>query len=67
MRDYELIPEESFTLTSERELADFYETAARAGNSRAAANWILSELLREFKNADMDVTGCKSSPNTWAR
>ncbi len=56
-REYQLSADESFTLTSQRELADFYEgVATGAGNPRVAANWILSELLRELKNAEMDVT-----------
>lgn len=59
MRDYDLNPDESFTLTSDRKLADYFETAARASNNtRAAANWILSELLRELKNAGIDIAGC---------
>jgi aspartyl-tRNA(Asn)/glutamyl-tRNA(Gln) amidotransferase subunit B len=63
MRDYDLNPDESFTLTSDRKLADYFETAARASNNtRAAANWILSELLRELKNADVDITLCKIKP-----
>lgn len=60
MRDYDLNADEAFTLTNQRELADYFETAARAANNhRAAANWILSELLRELKNAEVDITGCK--------
>jgi aspartyl-tRNA(Asn)/glutamyl-tRNA(Gln) amidotransferase subunit B len=60
MREYDLNADESFTLTSERELADYFETAARtANNHRAAANWILSELLRELKNADIGIASCK--------
>ncbi|MGE0128518.1 MAG: Asp-tRNA(Asn)/Glu-tRNA(Gln) amidotransferase subunit GatB [Blastocatellales bacterium] len=60
MRDYDLNADESFTLTSERELADYFETAAKtANNTRAAANWILSELLREMKNAGVDITACR--------
>jgi aspartyl-tRNA(Asn)/glutamyl-tRNA(Gln) amidotransferase subunit B len=60
MRDYDLNPDESFTLTSDRKLADYFETAAKASNNtRAAANWILSELLRELKNTGVDITGCK--------
>ena len=60
MRDYDLSADESFTLTSERELADYFEIAAKtANNHRAAANWILSELLRELKNADIDIAACK--------
>ncbi len=63
MRDYDLNPDESFTLTSDRKLADYFETAARASsNMRAAANWILSELLRELKNAGVDISGCKIKP-----
>jgi aspartyl-tRNA(Asn)/glutamyl-tRNA(Gln) amidotransferase subunit B len=60
MREYELSADEAFTLTNQRELADYFETAAKAANNRrAAANWVLSELLRELKNADADITACK--------
>ena len=60
MRDYDLNPDESFTLTSDRKLADYFETAAKASNNiRAAANWMLSELLRELKNAGASIAGCK--------
>jgi aspartyl-tRNA(Asn)/glutamyl-tRNA(Gln) amidotransferase subunit B len=39
-------------LVSDRSLADYYEAAAKSsGNSRAAANWIRSELLRELEAA----------------
>src|SRR5262249_41876370 len=63
MREYELNAEEALTLTSQRELAGYFETTAKAANNhRAAANWILSELLRELKNADIDITGCKIKP-----
>ncbi len=60
MRDYDLNSDESFTLTSDRKLADYFESAACASNNiRAATNWILSELLRELKNAGVDITECK--------
>jgi len=62
MREYELNADESFTLTSERALADYFEVAVKAAsNHRAAANWILSELLRELRNAEIDITACKIS------
>ena len=45
---------DSSQLTSERSLADYYESAAEAsGNARATANWIRSELLRELENAGL--------------
>ncbi len=62
MREYELNADEAFTLTGERALAEYFETAAKAAqNHRAAANWILSELLRELKNAEIDISACKIS------
>lgn len=39
-------------MVSEKELAQFYENCAKtSGNPKASANWILSELVRELKNA----------------
>src|SRR6267378_5093695 len=51
---YGLTFADSSQLTSERSLADYYESAAEAsGNARATANWIRSELLRELENAGL--------------
>jgi aspartyl-tRNA(Asn)/glutamyl-tRNA(Gln) amidotransferase subunit B len=62
MRDYQLSADESFTLTGQRELADYFEESAKeSGNSRAAANWILSELLRALKTSESGVTQCRIS------
>jgi len=47
-------------LVSERSLADYYEKAvAASGNARATANWIRSELLREF---EANGTSASDSP-----
>jgi aspartyl-tRNA(Asn)/glutamyl-tRNA(Gln) amidotransferase subunit B len=44
-------------LIETRPLADYYEAAATAsGNAKAAANWILNELLRELKNTGTDIS-----------
>ncbi len=60
MREYDLTPDEAFTLTGRRELADYFENASvSANNPRATANWVLSELLRELKIADIEITACK--------
>ena len=48
--EYGLSFADASQLVSERSLADYYETAAKAsGNPRATANWIRSELLRELE------------------
>ena len=47
-------------LVSDRSLAEYFEkTAAASGNPRASANWIRSELLREFEAAGI---GAEASP-----
>ena len=44
-------------LTSEREMADYFEKAAAVGgNPKAASNWIMTELLRELNEAKLDIT-----------
>ena len=60
VREYELSPEDALTLTTQREMADYYETVVSTSNNhKGAANWVLSELLRELKNADADITASK--------
>jgi aspartyl-tRNA(Asn)/glutamyl-tRNA(Gln) amidotransferase subunit B len=60
---YGLTMEESMLLTQSREMADYYEQATRASESpKLAANWMLSELLRELKNANIDIAKCPIKP-----
>jgi aspartyl/glutamyl-tRNA(Asn/Gln) amidotransferase, B subunit len=52
MSEYNLSFDDASLLVSDKSLAGFYETAARAsGNPRTTANFILSELLRELNNS----------------
>jgi aspartyl-tRNA(Asn)/glutamyl-tRNA(Gln) amidotransferase subunit B len=55
------LPEyDALVLTTEKELADFYETTAKAcGNHKAASNWVMTEVLRELKQAEKQI---KDSP-----
>jgi aspartyl-tRNA(Asn)/glutamyl-tRNA(Gln) amidotransferase subunit B len=54
MEQYDLSFSDASQLTSERSLADYYEKAVdAAGDPRAAANWIRSELLRELESAGL--------------
>ncbi len=48
--------EDAEVLTSEKELADFYErTSLVSGNSKASANWIMSELMRELNQSKFRI------------
>jgi aspartyl-tRNA(Asn)/glutamyl-tRNA(Gln) amidotransferase subunit B len=50
-------------LTATRELADYYESAVRAGAApKAAANWISVELLRRLNDTGKDIGECPVKP-----
>ena len=54
-------------LVSDKSLAEYFEnTAAASGNARAAANWIRSELLREFEAAGIGASESPISPEQLA-
>jgi aspartyl-tRNA(Asn)/glutamyl-tRNA(Gln) amidotransferase subunit B len=56
IEQYNLSVDDAAQLTDTRPLADYYEAAAQAsGNAKAAANWILNELVRELKNSATDI------------
>ena len=58
--EYDLSPEDALTLTSSRALGDYYETVVKvSGNHKLAANWVLSELLRELNNSNISISDCK--------
>jgi aspartyl-tRNA(Asn)/glutamyl-tRNA(Gln) amidotransferase subunit B len=53
---YGLPPYDAGVLTQSAALAAFFEqTAAAAGNAKAASNWIMGELLRVLRAADTDI------------
>jgi aspartyl-tRNA(Asn)/glutamyl-tRNA(Gln) amidotransferase subunit B len=61
---YGLSFDDSAQLTDVKAMADYFEaSAAGSGNPKAAANWILNEVVRELKTAGLEVD---SSPVTGA-
>ncbi|WP_373998619.1 Asp-tRNA(Asn)/Glu-tRNA(Gln) amidotransferase subunit GatB [Bdellovibrio bacteriovorus] len=55
------LPEYDATvLTTEKDLADYYEeTAKESNNFKASSNWVMTEILRELKEANKSI---KDSP-----
>ena len=54
MDHYGLSYSDASQLTSDRSLADYYESAVEvSGNARTTANWIRSELLRELETSSL--------------
>ena len=55
--EYGLSFDDAAQLADSRGMSDYFETAARAcGNAKAAANWILNELVREMKSSSEDIS-----------
>ena len=55
--EYGLSFDDAAQLADSRDMADYFETAARAcRNAKAAANWILNDLVREMKSASVDIS-----------
>lgn len=64
MEEYSLSYADASHLVSDRDLASFYETAAReSGDPRVAANFILSELTRELNNSGKTVVESPVTPH----
>ena len=54
--EYGLSEYDAGVLTASREMADFFETAAKAaGQGKLAANWVMGELAGALNKADLDI------------
>jgi aspartyl-tRNA(Asn)/glutamyl-tRNA(Gln) amidotransferase subunit B len=51
-------------LTSSRELADYFEAAARrSGNPKATSNWVMSDVLRKLKESEVTPEAFPIAPD----
>jgi aspartyl-tRNA(Asn)/glutamyl-tRNA(Gln) amidotransferase subunit B len=64
LSELELPVDDATILTSDRELADYFETAlADYPNARKLANWIITELIRELnKGEELSLKDCRVTP-----
>ncbi|RMG49431.1 MAG: Asp-tRNA(Asn)/Glu-tRNA(Gln) amidotransferase GatCAB subunit B, partial [Acidobacteria bacterium] len=63
VEQYGLSFEDATTLTATRAMADYYEAVVAQGvEARAAANWILSELMYLLRSAGADISACPIAP-----
>ena len=59
--EYDLTEYDAAILTESRELAEYFEAALKKGaHPKKVANWIMTELLRELKGAN--ISDCLVSP-----
>jgi aspartyl-tRNA(Asn)/glutamyl-tRNA(Gln) amidotransferase subunit B len=61
--DYKLGDYDVEVLTSSPRLADYYESVARAhGESKAAANWVMGEVMATLKTSGEDISRFRVRP-----
>jgi aspartyl-tRNA(Asn)/glutamyl-tRNA(Gln) amidotransferase subunit B len=67
MSEYDVSFSDASQLVSDKDLAQFYETTAKAsGNPRVSANFILSELQRELNNSGKTASESPVTPENLA-
>lgn len=67
MSSYGITAYDAEVLTAEKDVSDYYdEVAKHSSNAKLAANWVVSELLREVKELDGGWQAVKISPNQLA-
>lgn len=64
LAQYGLPPADAETLTSARELADYFERLAREAPPKLAANWVTGEVLRWIKEKKISPEDALSFPVT---
>jgi aspartyl-tRNA(Asn)/glutamyl-tRNA(Gln) amidotransferase subunit B len=62
--DYALPPQDATMLTASRDLAAYFEEAARAfaGDPKQVANWMLGEVSAALNRADLDIAQAPVAP-----
>jgi aspartyl-tRNA(Asn)/glutamyl-tRNA(Gln) amidotransferase subunit B len=64
---YQIPPYDAGVLTSTRALADYFEEVARlSGQPKAAANWVMGDILRFLNDDRKTVQECPVSPSNLA-
>ncbi len=67
VREYELTEYDAEVLTQDRNIAAWFDLAAKGSKSpKLVANWIISELLRELGNAKQTIDECPVKPEQLA-
>jgi aspartyl-tRNA(Asn)/glutamyl-tRNA(Gln) amidotransferase subunit B len=61
--EYALPGYDAGVLTQERDVAEYFEAAARAsGNAKAVSNWVMTEVLRKLKELGGGLASCPIGP-----
>jgi aspartyl-tRNA(Asn)/glutamyl-tRNA(Gln) amidotransferase subunit B len=65
--EYALPPYDAQVLTSSKDLANYFETVLKHfPQPKMVSNWMMSELMRELKRDERDITECPVPPDNLA-
>ena len=69
VREYELNPQDASQLTSDRSLADYFESLQSLTNvsPKIACNWVLGELNAALNQSELEITETRVSANQLAK
>ncbi len=67
VREYGLSAYDAGVLVAEREVADWFEAAARGRDAKKVANWIITELFGALNRAGLDIGRCPIRPQQLGR
>ncbi|MBU0483910.1 MAG: Asp-tRNA(Asn)/Glu-tRNA(Gln) amidotransferase subunit GatB [Proteobacteria bacterium] len=67
MSEFDLPEYDAIIITSDRELADYFEAALKLyPNAKKLSNWIMTEMIRALKDEDKEIGSCPVTPENLA-
>jgi aspartyl-tRNA(Asn)/glutamyl-tRNA(Gln) amidotransferase subunit B len=67
VRDYALTPQDAVALTGSRDLAGYFESAAKGADPKTVANWMLGEVAGALNRSEVDIARAPVAPASLAR
>jgi aspartyl-tRNA(Asn)/glutamyl-tRNA(Gln) amidotransferase subunit B len=62
VRDYAISPQDAVALTASRDLASYFEAAAKGADPKTVANWILGEVAAALNRSELDIAHAPVAP-----
>ena len=67
VRDYALSTHDAIALTASRDLASYYEAAAKTAEPKTVANWMLGEVAAALNRSEIDIARAPVAPEALAQ
>jgi aspartyl-tRNA(Asn)/glutamyl-tRNA(Gln) amidotransferase subunit B len=67
VRDYALSMHDAIALTASRDLASYFEAAARTAEPKTVANWMLGEVAAALNRSELDIARAPVAPEFLAQ